>query len=545
MLLKLNVKTWFYATRASSSVLSRKLTKQPIIPDRTDRKGEAKSFVDQRRINCKAGNGGDGMVSFRREAGVTFGGPDGGNGGNGGHVIFEADPLIKDLSILPSTVKAMNGESGHSKSCHGKSASHKVIKVPVGTVFKEPHGDKVIIDLNKEGAIFLAARGGAGGHGNQFYKTNEIRVPLKAELGGAGEELTYDVEMRRIATAGLIGYPNAGKSSLLRAISRARPKVACYPFTTLTAYIGIVNYDDFTQIAVADIPGLVEGSHTDVGLGHSFLRHVTRCHCLFYVLDLTLSQLREQFDSLKFEVEQYQQDLVSRPSTIIINKMDLASLDFDKNTLRQQFPDYSVFFISAKFRTGIEELLVHLRDQYDHAINENSAEWGKTVVRSKSSILKTMVLKNEIEKNIEQFGGKATISRKKWSGNWEIPIGTAKNFVRFRNSRDRFEANIDLSYFTAFQPEEIDVSLLGYDIQIYANQENPNDPNYAARRLSRQYRLSEDVDLNTVNILREKQTSSQVSVFAKKISQYGKPISLAVVDLTKYQRPYVIKKTFK
>ncbi|CAG9539185.1 unnamed protein product [Cercopithifilaria johnstoni] len=369
MLLKLGARTWFFSTCTSSSASSRRLTKRPIIPDRANRKGEAKAFIDQRRVSCKAGNGGNGMVSFRREAGVMFGGPDGGDGGNGGHVIFEVDALVKDLSRLPTIIKAMNGEGGHSKSCHGKSAPHKVIKVPVGTVLKEPHTDRVIIDLNKQGAVFLAARGGAGGHGNQFYKTNEVRVPLKAELGGLGEELTYDVEMRRIATAGLIGYPNAGKSSLLRAISRAKPKVACYPFTTLTAYIGVVHYDDFTQIAVADIPGLVEGSHADIGLGHSFLRHITRCHCLFYVLDLTLSQFREQFDSLKFEIDQYQQDLSNRPSTIVINKVDLASMDFDKDAVRQQFPSYSVFFISAKFGSGIEELLVHLREQYDHANN--------------------------------------------------------------------------------------------------------------------------------------------------------------------------------
>ncbi|VIO96553.1 Uncharacterized protein BM_BM5039 [Brugia malayi] len=367
MLLKFGVRAWFLTTRTSSSASSRRLTKRPIIPDRTSRGGEAKSFVDQKRINCKAGNGGDGMVSFRREAGVMFGGPDGGDGGNGGHIIFEVDPCVKDLSRIPTMIKAMNGEGGHPKSCHGKSAHHKIIKVPVGTVFKEPHTDKVIIDLDKEGAIFLAARGGAGGHGNQFYKTNEMRIPLKAELGGLGEELTYDVEMCRIATAGLIGYPNAGKSSLLRAISRAKPKVACYPFTTLTAYIGVVHYEDFIQVAVADIPGIVEGSHADVGLGHSFLRHITRCHCLFYVLDLTLSQLRKQFDSLKFEVDQYQHGLGSRSTTIIINKMDLALLDLDKDAIRQQFLGYSVFFISAKFGTGIEELLMHLREQYDRA----------------------------------------------------------------------------------------------------------------------------------------------------------------------------------
>lgn len=152
---------------------------------------------------------------------------------------------------------------------------------------------------------------------------------------------------------------------------------------------------------------------------------------------------------------------------------------------------------------------------------------------------------HSVQENVEQFGGKATIYKRKCSENWEIPIGTAANFVRFLNGRDRFEAHIDLEYFTAFRPEEIDVSVSGHDLQIYANRENPNNPNYSARQLSRQYRLPEDTDVNTINILREKKTSSQVGVLAKKISQYGQPISLAIVDLTKHRRPYVVMKTFR
>ncbi|VDK43448.1 unnamed protein product, partial [Anisakis simplex] len=297
---------------------------------------QAKKFIDFKRVTCKAGNGGNGMVSFLRAFRVPFGGPDGGDGGNGGHVILKADHSTKDLSRLSSQLIAKNGDYGKPKSCHGKNAEHRIVKVPVGTIVKQINTDTIVAELNRNGSIFLAARGGAGGHGNQFYVSNSVRIPVKAEYGGMGEEKCYDIEMRMLATAGLVGFPNAGKSSLLRAISRASPKVASYPFTTLNAHVGVVLYEDFVQISVADIPGLIEGSHRNVGLGVNFLKHITRCECLFFIIDLSLLSLR-----------------------------------FNIDRIRSSFKPYPVFFISAKYGIGIESLLSHLRMLYD-ATHRNS-----------------------------------------------------------------------------------------------------------------------------------------------------------------------------
>ncbi|MFH4973376.1 hypothetical protein AB6A40_000085 [Gnathostoma spinigerum] len=349
-----------------ASAIPRSLSKRPLLPASVNNDPrETAPFVDFKRVVCKGGNGGNGMVSFYRGYRVPFGGPDGGDGGNGGHIIFQAHGDVKDLSSLPRFLTARNGEYGRSKSCHGKSAPNLTVKVPLGTVIKSPNSEKILAELTKPESIYLAARGGAGGHGNQFYVSNEVRTPIKAEYGGIGEEVSYDVEMRLMATAALVGFPNAGKSSLLRAITRARPKVASYPFTTLCARVGIVEYDDFVQVSVADIPGLIEGSHKNRGLGISFLKHIQRCHCFFYVLDPTLSNLREQYQALQNEVEFFEESLIRRPHLAVINKCDLIHEEPNLEKISAQFAPIPVLMVSAKYRRGLEELLVYLREEYD------------------------------------------------------------------------------------------------------------------------------------------------------------------------------------
>lgn len=365
-----------YAT--TSSALPHKM---PVLPKKARSSGEPRDFVDYKRVICKAGFGGHGLISFLREKNLEFGGADGGNGGNGGHVIFKADSKICDLSHVNFYIRAQNGIKGQGKCCHGKNGEHLYVPVPLNTLIKKPSTDQfrpskdVIWELTQEGEMFIAARGGAGGHGNAFYLSNMVRKPLKAEEGGLGEKIRYDIEMRVMATAGLVGFPNVGKSTLLRAISRAKPKVAAYPFTTLKPSVGMVQYADCFQLAVADIPGLVEGAHLNEGLGFSFLRHVVRCECVLFVLDHTQGNLVEQLTSLKSELALYDGELRDKESAIVLNKVDTAE-DQAKmaRSVAEMFPGERVFIISGKYRSNLEPMLLYLRERQEQFLMQRKAE---------------------------------------------------------------------------------------------------------------------------------------------------------------------------
>ena len=344
-------------------------------------------FVDRIKVFAQAGSGGRGSVSFRREKFVPKGGPDGGDGGRGGDVILRADRHVDNLSDLfyEPIIKAKNGGHGMGKKMHGRSAPPKILKVPVGTIVwpaedrkrptpnaqrLAPNSDESaisnqqsaiepLIDLTRDSQEFVLRRGGAGGKGNVHFKSSRNRAPREYTEGEEGERGHFLFELRTIADAGLVGYPNAGKSTLLRKISAARPKVAAYPFTTLHPIIGVVEFSEYRRTAIADIPGLIEGAHRGLGLGHEFLRHITRCRIFLFVVDVAGSEGRnpvEDVQQLRKELDLYDPLLSQRPWFVIANKMDLPNAQENLNALRRKFPKIDIVPISAAKAEGIDEL---------------------------------------------------------------------------------------------------------------------------------------------------------------------------------------------
>jgi GTP-binding protein len=360
-------------------------------------------FVDRIKVFAQAGSGGRGCVSFRREKFVPKGGPDGGDGGRGGDVVLLADQHVDNLSNLfyEPIIKAKNGGHGQGKKMHGRSAPAKIVKVPVGTIIYEPlnadrglrkeeggehetsnikHGtpnEKVVnasaepstssplVDLTHHGQEFVLCRGGAGGKGNVHFKSSRNRAPRQYTEGEEGEQGHFLFELRTIADAGLVGYPNAGKSTLLRRVSAARPKVASYPFTTLHPIIGVVELPGYRRVTIADIPGLIEGAHRNLGLGHDFLRHITRCRFLLFVVDVAGSEGRnpvEDLRNLRREIDLYDPALSKRPWCIIANKMDLPAARENLETLQDSFPAVEMAPVSASTGQGIEALKAKLEN---------------------------------------------------------------------------------------------------------------------------------------------------------------------------------------
>jgi len=330
-------------------------------------------FVDQVKVFAQAGKGGRGCVSFRREKFVPKGGPDGGDGGRGGNVILRADRHVDNLANLfyEPIIKAKNGGHGMGKKMTGRAGATKLVKVPLGTIVyrtngtdesytsHKSHAPQPIADILRDGEEFVLCRGGAGGKGNVHFKSSRNRAPRQYTEGEEGEEGHFLFELRTIADAGLVGYPNAGKSTLLRKISAARPKVAAYPFTTLHPIVGVIEFPGYRRATVADIPGLIEGAHRGLGLGHEFLRHITRCRVLVFVVDVAGSERRnpvEDLQNLRREIDLYDPILSSRPWLVVANKMDLPGTKENLNALQKRFPKIKILPTEAVTGKGIDAL---------------------------------------------------------------------------------------------------------------------------------------------------------------------------------------------
>ena len=300
-------------------------------------------FLDQVKIYIKAGNGGDGSPSFRREKFIEFGGPDGGDGGKGGSVILKAEQNLNTLIDFryQQHHKAKRGENGAGQNRTGKSGEDLILKVPLGTQVFEEDNKTLIYDFTKISEECIAAAGGKGGLGNTRFKSSTNRAPRKFTKGTQGEEFTIWLQLKTIADIGIIGLPNAGKSSLLASVTNANPKIANYQFTTLNPNLGVASYDD-KEITIADIPGLVEGAHKGTGLGIQFLKHIERCKSLLHLIDITSEDLKKSYQQVKNELKKYSNKLTKKKELIVLNKIDLIDekevnyiiKDFKKNILK-------------------------------------------------------------------------------------------------------------------------------------------------------------------------------------------------------------------
>lgn len=328
------------------------------------------AFVDEAKFYVKAGDGGNGCVSFRREKYVPKGGPDGGDGGRGGSVYLEASSNLTSLLDFKyrSHFKADNGVSGMGRCKHGRKGEDRTVLVPLGSVIKDAETGEVLVDLDHNGARFLAAEGGQGGRGNVHFATALNRAPRQASKGKPGGEFWLRIELKLVADVGFVGLPNAGKSTLLSRLSAANPKIASYPFTTLEPQLGILQFGFREPCVLADIPGLIEGAHEGLGLGHKFLRHVERTRVLLHVIDASApdDQPFTNFRIMENELKQYSEELVTRRHLVLLNKSDLLSAE-ESAELRKRFAEAGcdVLVGSSMTGQGLEDLRNRLAEILD------------------------------------------------------------------------------------------------------------------------------------------------------------------------------------
>ncbi|MDP4099757.1 MAG: GTPase ObgE [Bacillota bacterium] len=329
-------------------------------------------FVDQVKVYVKGGDGGNGMVAFRREKYVPKGGPAGGDGGKGGDVVFEVDEGLRTLMDFryKKHFKAIRGEHGMSKNQHGRNADDMVIKVPPGTVVTDDDTKQVIADLTEHGQRAVIARGGRGGRGNSRFATPANPAPQLSENGEPGKERYIVLELKVLADVGLVGFPSVGKSTLLSVVSSAKPKIADYHFTTLVPNLGMVETDDGRSFVMADLPGLIEGAHQGIGLGHQFLRHIERTRVIVHVIDMSGLEGRDPYDdylTINQELSEYNLRLTERPQIIVANKMDMPEAAENLEAFKEKLTDdYPVFPISAVTREGLRELLFEVANQLEN-----------------------------------------------------------------------------------------------------------------------------------------------------------------------------------
>ena len=334
-------------------------------------------FVDRVKIYIESGSGGNGAVSFRREKYVPNGGPDGGDGGKGGDIIFEVDEGLNTLMDFrhQKHFKAERGEDGKKKKCNGKNGKDLIIKVPPGTIIKEAETGKIMADMTGETKSKVLLKGGKGGRGNQHFATASRQAPRYAERGQEGKGYWVILELKVIADVGLVGFPNAGKSTLLSVLTNAEPKIADYPFTTLHPNLGVVRNPYGRDFVIADIPGIIEGAHQGIGLGHDFLRHIERTKILLHMVDVASIEGRnpaEDVEKINFELKAYNEELLKRPQIIVANKIDVMENENNLNLLKETYETkgIKVIPISAATQKGLKDLLIEISKILDQVDEE-------------------------------------------------------------------------------------------------------------------------------------------------------------------------------
>ena len=342
-------------------------------------------FVDRVKVKLIAGNGGPGMTSFRREAFIPLGGPYGGDGGKGADIVFVADSNKSTLLDLRfnRVIKGDHGESGKNKKMHGRGATDVVLKVPVGTIVKDVEKDVIIADLTVHGQREVIAYGGRGGRGNMRFATANNPAPHYSEQGELGQEIDIEIELKLLADVGIIGYPSVGKSTLLSVISKAKPEVADYHFTTIVPNLGIAQSPDGRSFAVADMPGLIEDAHLGKGLGHVFLKHIERTRVLVHVVDMGAEDGRdpvEDYRVINEELEKYEAKLMKKPMVVVANKMDLDVAPGNLERFKEAYPNVEVFELVTMVGEGISPLLYRLADILDEHVEEIIEEQSQQVV---------------------------------------------------------------------------------------------------------------------------------------------------------------------